>query len=181
MRLEELYSLNKMLSERGVLLCFNGPFSHGLIEEFGRALRQHLQDAKAADSVLTDVFSVYVEQAQNIQRYARKVAQEDGEAAAAQLSGMVAVTRDGESFTVCSGNRLRPQDVEPMRARLDALRGKDKAELKALYKKQLKAPSSAEGAGLGLLSMARTARAPVEFELASLPEGGSFLYLRVPV
>lgn len=51
--------------------CFNGPVTAPLIEEIGTALRKHMEGLEELPSAVADVFSVYIEMAQNIRRYAQ--------------------------------------------------------------------------------------------------------------
>jgi hypothetical protein len=51
------------------MLCFNGPFTATLIEEIGKALRNHMEGLQESPSSVSDVFSVYIELTQNIRRY----------------------------------------------------------------------------------------------------------------
>ncbi|HWG85223.1 MAG TPA: DUF6272 family protein, partial [Deinococcales bacterium] len=64
-----LYSLHETFDRERILLCFNGPFSQGLIEEIGSALKKYLQSEAASRSASLDVFAVYIELAQNIVHY----------------------------------------------------------------------------------------------------------------
>ena len=65
----DLYLLRETYNQKDILLCFNGPFSQGLIEEIGNALKHHLQKEAASTSSALDVFAVYIELAQNIREY----------------------------------------------------------------------------------------------------------------
>jgi len=39
---QTLYELRESYNEQQILLCFNGPFSQGLIEEIGNALKRYM-------------------------------------------------------------------------------------------------------------------------------------------
>lgn len=178
MQLDDLYALSNKLSEQGVLLCFNGPISHGVIEQLGQALRKHMQDAGGSGSTVIDVFGVFVEQTQNIQSYVTRARIEREDSARAVL----AILKDGPRYVVQSGNWVRDEDLRALRERLDVIRAADSAELKAMYKRQLRAtlPESAS-AGLGLLAMARAASQPLAYRVDAGDEGRSFFTLRVTV
>jgi hypothetical protein len=178
----ELYRLRETYNAQRILLCFNGPFSQGLIVEIGNALKNYLESETASRSSAFDVFAVYVEIAQNIRRYA--CLRGYGEADAAST---VVVSRDGEGrYVITAGNIVERADGEALAERLERLAGMDKAALKSAYKEQLRKPreeQNEEGAaGLGLIDMARKASAPLSGSLHSVPGGTQYFFsLRVVI
>ena len=54
----DLYNLRKQFDESGMMMCFNGPFSHSIIEEIGTALRNYLAAENIAKAAVLDVFAV---------------------------------------------------------------------------------------------------------------------------
>lgn len=157
MRSFDLYALRTTFEEQGVMMCFNGPFSHSVIEQLGDAVKKHLQSSDAPRSRVTDVFSVFVEQAQNLKNYTS--ARLDG-------IGTLAIARDGDRYVVSSGNMIRPEDGSDLRARLDEIVAADADTLKVMYKTRLRQPlEEGSGAGLGFLTMARKATDPIEYSI----------------
>jgi hypothetical protein len=175
----ELYRLRETYNEQQILLCFNGPFSQGLIEEIGSALRKYLQSEAASTSSALDVFAVYVELAQNIREYCAARGYNDVEA-----SATVVISRDGEGhYVITAGNIVERADGEALQQRIVELAAMDKAALKALYKEKLRRPLEESGsAGLGLIDLARKASTP--FTCGLQPVGQSarcFFSLRVVI
>jgi hypothetical protein len=62
-------------------------------------------------------------------------------------------------------NPIAAEDVEGLRNKLEPLRSMSVEEIKQAYKVTLRAdtPEESKGAGLGFLTMARDASAPLEF------------------
>ncbi|CDH47067.1 MAG: hypothetical protein IPL59_20810 [Candidatus Competibacteraceae bacterium] len=177
----DLTRLQQELSDQGILMSFSGPFSHSIIEELGKAVKNHLENAQATRSVLMDVFAVYIEQAQNVRNYISRWEQHADQARLAN-SGIVVIAREGERYVVSSGNLLSWADAPTLMARLERLRDLDKAGLKALYKEQMRQPLTAEGgAGLGLTEMARKASEPLEHTLSTVDDQYLFFSLRVVI
>jgi len=176
----DLVELRDDLNERDILMIFSGPFSHSIIEELGNAVRNHLENAQLSRSAMMDVFAVYIEQAQNVRNYIRRWEQApDG--ARIVHSGIVVIARDGERYVISSGNLMAPADAAPLAARLEQLRALDKAGLKALQKERLRQPLNEEnGAGLGLIEMARKAVAPLQYALTTV-DHYVFFTLRVVI
>ena len=85
------------------MLCFNGPFSQGLIEEIGSALRRYMESETVSSSSARDVFAVYIEITQNIQHYCKSHDYNDAEA-----SATVVIGRDSDGhYVISAGQRHR--------------------------------------------------------------------------
>jgi hypothetical protein len=176
----DLVRLRDDLSERGILMILSGPFSHSIVEEFGNAVRNYLENAQLSRTAMMDVFAVYVEQAQNVGNYLRRWEREPNGARIIN-SGIVVIARDGERYVISSGNLLAPEDAAPLTARLEQLRALDKIGLKALHKEKLRQPLNEwGGGGLGLIQMARKAAAPLQYALTTVDEW-VFFTLRVVI
>lgn len=173
----DLYELKQTVNKRGVLISFAGPFSHGIIEELGQAVTRYLEAQALTKAVLMDVFSIFIEQAQNVRNYASSRAAE-GNNDLDFNSGIVTIGRSGPHHVVCSGNFLKKCDVESLTVRLDQLHALNKNELKTLYKKQLRQEREpGKGGGLGLVDMSRKSALPLEYEVRELDEKYCFFSL----
>jgi hypothetical protein len=173
----DLLRLKQELSRDGVLISFSGPFSHSIIEELGQAMRQYMESESVARAAMMDVFSVYIEQTQNVRNYTRR---HEGEGAIF-ASGIVVIARQGERYAVCSGNLVQDAEVAALAGRIDRLRGLDRAGLKALYKEQMRRPAEGAGAGVGLIDMARRASEPLHYTLQPMGNGRTFFSLRAVI
>lgn len=166
MNQEDLKTLREIYDRCQILLSFNGPFSQSVIEELGEAIRRHLESETQPRKRIADVFSVYIEVAQNIRHYADLSARD--ETHLAQLNaGTVLIAREAEEYAVVSGNLIDRKAAQLLAERLDYVNGLDPAALKAAYKEKLRMPleEQAKGAGLGLLQMARKASRPLVYDL----------------
>jgi hypothetical protein len=176
----DVLSLREAFNRQGIMLCFNGPFSASLIEEIGLALRKHMESFNASQSAVSDVFSAYIEMTQNIRHYTRHKGFSGSDAHAVLI---VSRCEDG-AYSVCSGNVVDAGDGSALMARLSRLAGLNREQLKLEYKTQLRQPrdpAAATGAGLGLIDLARKARAPLFGTLKALDETRSFFSLRAVI
>ena len=83
---------------------------------------------------------------------------------------------------VRSGNWVRTDHGDDLVRSLDALAACDKAGLKALYKERLHRESvPGQGAGLGLIDMARRTTAPLDYALKPEGDGYAFFSLQVVI
>lgn len=180
MNASELFSLREQLSAQNTLLCFNGPISRSLIEEFGTALKNSmgLNAVHPADAM--DVFSVYIEVTQNIRNYAVR----HGRDGSGESATMVISRRDDQHYEVLAGNLVLREHGLSLLQRIEEISRMTPAELKSAYKQQLRQPrdpAATTGAGLGLLEVARRARGGVDASLVDMPDGQAFFSLRVVV
>lgn len=177
---EDLYLLRETYNAKRILLCFNGPFSQGLIEELGEALKKHVQGQAAASSLAFDVFTAYIEVAQNIREYAEVKHYDE-----TQASATVVISRDVEGhYVISAGNFVEPEDGPRLVERINALGQMDKTELKQLFKRRLKEPRecTTDNTGLGLIDLARKASVPMTCTSYSVDAGTRcFFTLRVVI
>ena len=160
----DIYSLRDIFNRQQIMLCFNGPFTAALIEEIGKALRNHMESIEESPSSVSDVFSVYIEMTQNIRRYTLQKQLQDQSA-----TSTIVVSRDSEGrYIVSAGNVVERGDGERLKTRIEELATLDKNALKAAFKAQLRQPRDSltnDSAGLGLIDMARKASRPLACSL----------------
>ncbi len=173
----ELLQLRKEFTDKGIMICFNGPFSHSIIEEIGNAVRRYLEREEAKKDAVMDVFAVYIEQTQNVRNYmaARKFP------AAVLDSAILVIARKDGKYAISSGNLIEKGDTPTLLARLERINGLDKAALKRLYKEQLRRelqPCSS-GAGVGLIDIARRASEKLAYHFQDLDGSYDFFSLTV--
>jgi hypothetical protein len=158
----DLFQLREQFSRDGILMCFNGPFSHSIIEEIGIAIRNHLAAENIARMAVQDVFAIYIEMTQNARNY---------------------LTRKNNSYAVTSGNVVLKEDIEQLRSRIDHINALEPDELKKLIRQQLRAevPAGATGAGIGLMEMAKRASNRLEYSVRDIDGGHSFFTLTAQI
>jgi hypothetical protein len=179
----KLTDIQKMLETHHILICFSGRFSQGLIEEMGMAVKNRMESEARSKSAIHNVFSIYIEQTQNIKNYtSRKKGSQIGDIIA-DSSSIVCIGTLDEAYFICSGNLIENSDVELLRAKLDLIAGLNKDQLKQLYKEQLKKEiiSGDNGAGIGLIEIARKASLPVEYSFDRVDDNFSFYEIKVVI
>ncbi|CAA7611780.1 SiaB family protein kinase [Magnetospirillum sp. UT-4] len=171
------------LDAKGIVFSFSGYMSEGILYSLGDALRQKMTLDETDVNTVKKVFSVFIEQAQNIIRYSAEKVQGDIGKAIELSSGMVTIGReDGHFFIVCA-NTILEEDVPRLRERLAHLQGMDKDAIKAYYKEQLREPpeEQSKGATIGLIEIARRASAPIEFDFDRIDAERHFFCLKVSI
>lgn len=176
----------------GVLFYYAGEFTPAVVAAAADSLKARLSTEDASGPAKRKLFSTFVEMAQNILHYAATPPAADGTAPPAAPRGAIAVGRDepssktapseagdegavqasGHYWIVCS-NPVDVDHVPRLATRLNAVRAMSLEEIKQSYRAQLRNPSHSaddplsKGAGLGLLTIARDACAPLEYSFAS--------------
>ncbi|WP_420264788.1 SiaB family protein kinase [Candidatus Magnetominusculus dajiuhuensis] len=175
----KLLDLKNYLDEKGVFLYFNGQISHDLLVQLGDTLKQALKREEVESKTIVKVFSMFIEQMQNVARYSDPGETDVPNALAHFQMGVVTVGYDGNYYFVASGNRVAATEVNRIREKLEKISSMDKDQLKTFYKEMRKidTPKDSVGAGLGFIEMARKADKPLEFEFSKLNEKESFFSL----
>jgi len=175
-----LLDLQTKLQGYGVLISFSGRFTQEIIEELGDAVKKYLETESTSKNDTYNVFSVFIEQTQNIKNYSvSKAGGLLGDRIA--NSGIVAIGKSEAGYFVSSGNFIENKDIAALAGRLEEILAQDKAGLKKMYKDQLKKeiPPDCTGAGLGLIDMARRSSKPLTYSMVRLDDELSFFTLKV--
>ena len=180
---EKYRSFKSLMDEQGILFSFSGYLSEGILFSLGEALRQKMTMDEADVTTVKKVFSVFVEQSQNIIRYSVDKVAPSTERGVELSSGMVMIGRENGLFYIVCANRMRQDQVDKLRSRLEILRAMDKEEIKTFYREKLREASDEDSRGgtIGLIEIARRASAPIEYEF--IPDSGDsvFFCLRVSI
>ena len=178
---DEYLGFKRSLDERGIVFSFTGFLSEGVLTSLGEALKQKMALADTDANLTRRVFSVFVEQVQNIIRYSAEQVRGELDRPVRLSSGMIAVgVEQGHFFVVC-GNAVAATEVPRLRRRLEELQTMDREAIRAYYRRKLREPpdEDSEGGTLGLIEIARRASEPLQFAFRELDAGRSFFCLKV--
>jgi hypothetical protein len=168
----------------GVVFYHSGHLDEGPIASNGALLRRRLHEEGANGAQSRKVFTTFMEMAQNILHYAAVNGFEDGPTG---KFGALCVTRTGQGFEVMCGNYLSCDQVPRVRQRLESVQAMEPHKVREAYRRQLSSDAEdkdSKGAGLGLLTMAASSRAPLEFVFdpdPPLEDGKTFLFLKTVI
>jgi len=177
----DLLSFHKELAGQGIIFCFSGPVSQHVIEGIGQTLRQKMELEDAGMTTIKKVFTIFVEQMQNVVNYSAEKVAEDELPDGDLRVGVLVVGREENRFYVLCGNKVRKEQSGIIKSRLDMLREMDGEQLKVFYRERRKmgADLSSKGAGLGFIDMARKAGRPIEYDFAPMEDGHTFFSIKV--
>lgn len=183
--LQEIFDVKRQLDQQGIFFCFNGPISQELVTDIGEMLSQKMRLEMTKRTIITRVFSVIIENAQNILHYSDAPSAETDvfEDMGEYRHGFLAIGHDQEHYWVISGNMIDNKKVDQLRKNLTKLQQMSKVELKHYYLEQRRKPmdEKSKGAGLGFIEMARKASRPLEFTFTRLNDTMSFFSLKIVI
>ena len=181
MHLDRFTQFVAQAAASGVVFYHCGGLDEAAIASIGALLRRRLQEEGADGAQSRKVFATFMEMAQNILHYALAG---EGEEGLAGKPGTLCVVHTEAGFEVMCGNYMATDQVPRVRERLEAVQLMAPEHVRQAYRRRLASdvedPDS-KGAGLGLLTMAASARAPIEFAFEPDPGGKTFLFLKALV
>lgn len=169
--------------ENGILFYYKGEFSQNVIGAMTDTLKQRLDAVGVSGPARRKLFSTFIEMSQNIMHYA------DDEAADGSRIGALAVGKNGDArYWIASGNPVRVDHIERIKAKVEPLRTMTIDEIKAAYREQLRnddheSDEISRGAGLGFLTVAREASEPLEYQIVLRSDQQDYaeFYLRASI
>jgi len=180
--LANFHELKTALDQQGIFFCFGGPMSQELMVGIGDTLRNKMKLDEANSSTIVKVFSMFVEQTQNIIHYSAEKTPPD-ESKAKLSSGIIGVGYDTGHYYVLCGNMVKKEAVARLSEQLTKLQSMSKDELKRYYKEERRKESRPEskGAGLGFIELARKSVKPIEFDVKQIDNEFYFFSLKTVI
>jgi hypothetical protein len=177
------YKLRNVLMEQNIVFCYSGYMTENILTALGETIKRKLEMEDADLTTTKRVFSIFVEQMQNVIRYSAEKITQKSENNNELRYGLIAIGNDVEGIIVHCGNLILNEDVEKMKVRVNELDGKDKDQLKKLYKQKMHdgPEKESKGASLGLVEMARRAGKPIEFDFEIINERHTFFSVKATV
>ncbi|MFP4662678.1 MAG: inositol polyphosphate kinase family protein [Halanaerobiales bacterium] len=178
---KRIINLRDYLNELGIILSFTGPFSQGVVEEIGDALKIYMENKENTKNEIFRVFSVFIEQTQNIRNYLENSqGQEDYNRIIG--SAIVVIARREDKYLIRSGNLVRGEDIGVLQGIMDEILQMNKEDLKTIYKKRLMSSykDGENNAHLGLIDIARKSTS-MEYEIEEVDDKFYFFSMSVLV
>ena len=174
----ELCKLKDDFLDSGIIFCYSGYVTEATLVGIGDAIKKKMILDETDVRTARVVFSVFVEQVQNMIRYsAEKESRENNEEI---RSGIMVVGQEPQGFYVSCGNKVKASNVPRLEKILTQIREMDQKELKKAWKQGLRngPPEGSKGAGIGFIDIARKARGGIEFDFKPLDEESAFFSMK---
>jgi hypothetical protein len=178
-----LYDFYQEAKGKDVIFYYCGPIAHAGIEGVAQTLRKNLEYEEAESMTAQSVFSVFIEQMQNILNYSAEKVPPNEVMESELRVGVVVIGHEQKGYYILCGNKVYNKDIPGLRDKLELLRNMSKEELKTLYKerRRMEPEPTSKGAGLGLIEMARKGTEPIEYGFSPIDDNFSFFSIRVVV
>ena len=178
--MEFIYELHKSMMANSVILVYEGDFTQETTKSILTMAERNLDSSGEESTIKKRIFNVMVEALQNIVKHSDEVkTPERGKHHAA----IFLIGNEESRYSIMSGNPVRKEHVEALKASLEKINGLDKDGLKELYKDIMKNSTLSEkgGAGLGFVDMARKSGEKLEWSFVDVDDEFSFFCLKVNI
>ena len=179
---KQMLDFRKSLYKEGVVFCYSGYMTEDVLLSIGTVIKQKLAADAVGKKIARGVFSVFVEQVQNIIRYSIEEdaggQQEDKEIELRY--GILMMGFNDDKYFVSCGNLVKLDNVDSLRTGLSHIQKLDREGLKALYKEILRGetPEGSKGAGAGFIVIAKRATNGFEFDFTDYDNEFAFFSLK---
>ena len=177
---------HRMLRDYNINVVYSGPLWAEGIAWVAGTLRKRMEFEELPLETSQEVFSVFVEQVNNMLMYSAEKEQFEapGEQQTEAPKGTFILGTNGKSHFIQTGNLVRNDAVDLIKNKIDHLNTLDKQELRKYYKKQMRSDSvdnGSKGAGLGLIEIARRISSKIEYAFTPYDEDFTFFAMYVTI
>ncbi|HTH98215.1 MAG TPA: SiaB family protein kinase [Stellaceae bacterium] len=165
------------LDQEGAVLTYCGFVSESVLTALGETLKRKMAESDTDANTMKRVFSVFIEQVQNIIRYSGERLQKQA-TPPGMGGGLIMVGTEGDQYFVVCANFIAEDRVERLRGRLEHLLTLDKDAIRVYYREKLREPPEDDslGATVGLIEIARRSSRPLQYDFHPTPDGKSSFF-----
>jgi len=178
-----IHRIQDSLDAQGILFFYSGYMAEDILLSMGKTLRKRLELVNVDKAISRSIFSIFVEEAQNIIRYSSDVLRGSEFSSDELRRGSIAIGEDKGRYYVSCGNLIIKADVDRLRQNLVAIAGMDEKQLRTAYKEVLRGdiPEGSKGAGVGFIDIARRAQSGLEFDFMDVDDNYSYFFLKASI
>ena len=176
-----------MIKEGNVNIIYSGPIWTDGLEGIGNSLRKRLEYDEMPLPASQAVFSVFVEQMNNIFHYSTEKHHFGSADMGKEFdagSGIFILGSEGKEYFIQTGNMMKMSQKAVIQNRIDYLNTLDKAGLRKYYKERIRADNDnpeSKGAGLGFIEIARRASSKIDYSFTDIDGENTFFSMRVSI
>ena len=177
--MNSLYKLRNQYIQEGIIFSFSGEVSQSILTGIAENLENKMEMLEVKSSTTQNIFSIFIEQMQNVMKYSPPEDEEVGHFSNMSIS-VIGFDGAKNKYYVSSGNVIDRSDKEKVIDKISKLNLMDRQELKDYYKELRKSGryKHDKGAGLGLIEMAKKSTEPIEFIIDDIDEKLSFFTIK---
>jgi len=180
----DMMEYHKMLRGNKITLVYSGPLWAEGIGGFAGTIKKRLEFDELPLEMSQAVFSVFVEQMNNMLMYSAEKEQFESpdEMHSGIPKGTFILGKRGKAYFMQTGNVIKGETASLVKEKIDYLNTLDKAELRKYHKEQSRLENdnpASKGAGLGLIEIARRASSKIEYTFTPYEDGYIFFNMYV--
>jgi len=183
--IDKIYECIKDLKKENIFFYYNGMFPYEVISEVGEIILKKTTIEDVKKNKRNRLFSVIVEQMQNIYFYSTK---KDDVCSRLEHQnsfgeGAIIVGNEKEDYFVICGNIIKTEKIDFLRNKIEKLQAMSKQELKQYYnlRRKQEPEKDSKGASLGLIEMAKRASKPLEFYFKEIDDKHNYFILKTTI
>jgi hypothetical protein len=183
MNYSEFRDFSASVAQRRIVFYYFGYFSQNIVSAMAEAMRLQLEQAEPVASTRRKLFSCFVEMAQNITHYSADTLTAAEQRDNQLRQGSVCICAEGDHYYLLCANPVAIASVDSLRQKLEPLRTMTIDDIKRAYRETLRSETAegSKGAGLGFLTVARDASAPLEFDFIANDSETVMFYLKATI
>ncbi len=171
--------IQKLVDTDGIVfLSYGGYLSQTLISGMTEALELEAKDHGITMSVSNNIFTIFIELAQNMMNYSKAI---DSEAMKAQ--GLIVVSKDSEyNYYIHSQNIVSLTDKEKIEPKLLEIQSLDKVGIKKRYRELRKSGqhTHGKGGGIGFYEIAKKCDS-IEYNFTKIEEDRYYFHVKTKI
>jgi len=179
-----------VVEKLNIKVIYSGPLWEDGIKGLADMVKTHLSHDQVKVNASKAIFSVFIEQVTNMLMYSAEKKEysqpPDNELVNVSIGTLILGNRTDKSdtFFVQTKNAVKNDNISFLKTTLDHLNTLDKNELRQLHKRKLRSDDNhpeSQGAGLGLIEIARRAITPIGYSFEPISDSLSFFTLYVEI
>jgi len=179
-----------VVEKLNIKVIYSGPMWEDRLKGLAEMVKTHLSHDQLSGSASKAIFSVFVEQVTNMLMHSAEKEQytqpPDNEVVDVSIGTVIMgnKTDKRDTFFVQTKNAVKDESVKFLSERIDYLNTLDKQGLRQFHREMVRIDNvnlESQGAGLGLIEIAKRATAPIGYSFEPISEGTSFFTLYVEI
>lgn len=185
--LVDMLQYYNLIKDNNINIIYSGPIWSDGVEGIGNTLRKRLEFDDMPLAASQAVFSVFVEQMNNMLHYSAEKEHFSNTEKGMTLdvgSGIFILGSEGKKYFLQTGNMMKRKQKELIQERIDYLNTLDKTQMRKFYKEKIKSDNDnpeSKGAGIGLIEIARRASSKIDYTFTEIDEENIFFSMYVTI
>lgn len=172
--IKSILTLYDELLNNGISLVYLGEFTHEITKMFTTMSEREMNRQSEKRSTRRRVYHSMVEILQNMNKHSDEIAQESNIG-----KGLFMIGKNKNCYYIITSNKVKADKIEPLEKAIKEVNEATPEELTKMYKQQLKGGelTTKQGAGLGLIDIARKTKQKLQYQFIPLEESDSLFFM----